>query len=412
MGAVRKLVRSDAAVSGAYLGVEASARGLRWRERLDPTAAKTAAAISQRHGLPELLGRVLASRGVMVDDVPVVLEPSIKALMPDPSSLRDMDKGAARLADAILRRERIAVFGDYDVDGACSAALMQRFLAAHGLQARIYIPDRLFEGYGPNPAAIETLAKDGAKLIVTVDCGTTSIAPLAVAGPLGADVVVVDHHQADERLPDVAAVINPNRQDDLSGLGHLCAAGVTFMVLVATSRHLRLKGHYTTERPAPDLLALLDLVGLATVCDVVPLKGLNRAFVTRGLQVMRQRRNIGLRALADAAGLAVAPTPYHLGFVLGPRINAGGRIGDAALGARLLATEDEMEAGRIAVVLDKLNRERGGGHGRRAGGSRSRPAAAAVGLRDMAQGRGGAGRQPAGRALPAAGLCDCLGWQG
>ena len=307
---------------------------------------------------PSCSGRVLASRGIAVDDVPVALDPSIKALMPDPSTLRDMDKGAARLADAILRKERIAVFGDYDVDGACSSALMKRFLAAHGLDARIYIPDRMFEGYGPNPAAIETLAKDGAKLIVTVDCGTTSIAPLAVAGPLGTDVVVVDHHQADERLPDVAAVINPNRQDDLSGLGHLCAAGVTFMVLVATSRHLRLKGHYTAERPAPDLLALLDLVALATVCDVVPLRGLNRAFVTRGLQVMRQRRNIGLKALNDAAGLAVPPTPYHLGFVLGPRINAGGRIGDAALGARLLATDDEMEAARIAVVLDKLNRER------------------------------------------------------
>jgi single-stranded-DNA-specific exonuclease len=357
MGAVRKL-RPDGDAGGAYLGVEASVRGLRWRERLDPAAAKTAAAISQRHGLPELLGRVLASRGVAVDEVPVVLDPSIKALMPDPSTLRDMDRGAARLADAILRRERIAVFGDYDVDGACSSALMQRFIRAHGLDARIYIPDRMLEGYGPNPTAIETLARDGAKLIVTVDCGTTSFAPLAVAGPLGADVVVVDHHQADERLPDVAAVINPNRQDDLSGLGHLCAAGVTFMLLVATARHLRLRGYYAAETPAPDLLALLDLVALATVCDVVPLKGLNRAFVTRGLMVMRQRRNTGLKALADAAGLAVAPTPYHLGFVLGPRINAGGRIGDAALGARLLATDDEMEAARIAVVLDKLNRER------------------------------------------------------
>jgi single-stranded-DNA-specific exonuclease len=357
MGAVRKL-RPDGDAGGAYLGVEASVRGLRWRERLDPAAAKTAAAISQRHGLPELLGRVLASRGVAVDEVPVVLDPSIKALMPDPSTLRDMDRGAARLADAILRRERIAVFGDYDVDGACSSALMQRFIRAHGLDARIYIPDRMLEGYGPNPTAIETLARDGAKLIVTVDCGTTSFAPLAVAGPLGADVVVVDHHQADERLPDVAAVINPNRQDDLSGLGHLCAAGVTFMLLVATARHLRLRGYYAAETPAPDLLALLDLVALATVCDVVPLKGLNRAFVTRGLLVMRQRRNTGLKALADAAGLAVAPTPYHLGFVLGPRINAGGRIGDAALGARLLATDDEMEAARIAVVLDKLNRER------------------------------------------------------
>src|SRR5262245_21340151 len=358
MGAVRKLIQADAAASGAYLGVEASARGMRWRERLDPAAAKMAAAISQRHALPELLGRVLASRGIAVDDVPVVLDPSIKALMPDPSTLRDMDKGAARLADAILRKERIAVFGDYDVDGACSSALMQRFLAAHGLDARIYIPDRLFEGYGPNPAAIETLAKDGAKLIITVDCGTTSIAPLAVAGPLGADVIVVDHHQADERLPDVAAVINPNRQDDLSGLGALCAAGVTFMVLVATSRELKSRGAYNAQSAAPDLLALLDLVALATVCDVVPLKGLNRAFVTKGLQDMRLRRNPGLRALTDAAGLAVPPTPYHLGFVLGPRINAGGRIGDCGLGARLLAGEDEMEAARIATILDKLNRER------------------------------------------------------
>ena len=230
----------------------------------------------------------------------------------------------------------------------------------------------MFEGYGPNPAAIETLAKDGAKLIVTVDCGTTSIAPLAVAGPLGADVVVVDHHQADERLPDVAAVINPNRQDDLSGLGHLCAAGVTFMVLVATSRQLRLRGHYTAERPAPDLLALLDLVALATVCDVVPLKGLNRAFVTQGLQVMRQRRNVGLKALTDAAGLAVPPTPYHLGFVLGPRINAGGRIGDAALGARLLATDDEMEAARIAVRARQAQPRAQGGRGADArGGDRA-----------------------------------------
>ena len=214
------------------------------------------------------------------------------------------------------------------------------------------------EGYGPNREAIEALVKEGARLIVTVDCGTTGVEPLAAAAPLGADVVVVDHHQAGERLPDVAAVVNPNRQDDLSGLGHLCAAGVVFMLLVATTRELRRRGFYGAACPPPDLLALLDLVGLATVCDVVPLEGLNRAYVTKGLQVMRQRRNTGLKALADAAGLAVAPTPYHLGFVLGPRINAGGRIGDAALGARLLATDDEMEAARIAVLLDKLNRER------------------------------------------------------
>ncbi len=352
--------RSDSGdvAAGAYLGVTASARGLAWRDRLDAAAAKTAIAISQRHALPELLGRVLASRGVGLDEVPVALDPTVKALMPDPSTVRDMEKGAARLAQAIVGNEAIAVFGDYDVDGACSAALLQRFLAAHGRDARIYIPDRMTEGYGPNREAIEALVKEGARLIVTVDCGTTGVEPLAAAGPLGADVVVVDHHQAGERLPDVAAVINPNRQDDLSGLGNLCAAGVVFMLLVATARELRRRGFYGPASPPADLLALLDLVGLATVCDVVPLEGLNRAYVTKGLQAMRQRRNTGLRALADAAGLAVPPTPYHLGFVLGPRINAGGRIGDAALGARLLATDDEMEAARIAVLLDKLNRER------------------------------------------------------
>ncbi|MFM9942709.1 MAG: single-stranded-DNA-specific exonuclease RecJ [Hyphomicrobiaceae bacterium] len=342
----------------AYLGVTKSARGFQWRERLGAGGAKDATTISQRHGLPELLGRILAARGIAPDDVPVTLDPTIKALMPDPSTLQDMDKAAARIADAVVKGERVAVFGDYDVDGACSSALVRRFMLAHGRDARIYIPDRIFEGYGPNPAAIETLVKDGATLIITVDCGVTSFEALAVAKPLGAEVVIIDHHQADVRLPDVHAVVNPNRQDDISGLGHLCAAGVVFMTLVATARELRKRGHYTSEQPAPDLLSMLDLVALATVADVVPLKTLNRAFVTRGLVVMRQRENTGLRALIDAAGLNQAPTPYHLGFILGPRINAGGRIGDAALGARLLSTDDEMEAGKIAVLLDKLNRER------------------------------------------------------
>ncbi|HEX4894425.1 MAG TPA: single-stranded-DNA-specific exonuclease RecJ, partial [Hyphomicrobiaceae bacterium] len=327
-------------------------------ERLEPGKASLATAISQRHGLPELLGRILAGRGIGLDEVPVTLEPTLKALMPDPSTLVDVDKAASRIADAVERREPVAIFGDYDVDGACSAALMARFLAAHGCPARIYIPDRIFEGYGPNPAAIETLIKEGARLIVTVDCGVTSFDALGVARKLGTDVVVLDHHQADVRLPDVHAVVNPNRQDDLSGLGHLCAAGVTFMALVATTRELRRRGHYGGERPPPELIRLLDLVALATVADVVPLRTLNRAFVVRGLEVMRQRENTGLRALIDSAGLNQAPTPYHLGFILGPRINAGGRIGDAALGSRLLATDDEMEAARIAVLLDKLNRER------------------------------------------------------
>jgi single-stranded-DNA-specific exonuclease len=358
MGAVHRLKPADDDKRDAYLGVWASVRGLAWRGRLDAAAAKTAVAISQRHGLPEMLGRVLASRGVGIDEVATALDPTVRALMPDPSTVRDMDKAAARLAQAIAAGEAIAVFGDYDVDGACSAALLQRFLAAHGRSARIYIPDRMTEGYGPNREAIEGLVREGSRLILTVDCGTTGVEPLAAAAPLGADVIVVDHHQAGERLPQVTAIVNPNRQDDLSGLGYLCAAGVTFMLLVATARELRRRGTYGANTPPPDLLALLDLVGLATVCDVVALQGLNRAYVAKGLQAMRQRRNVGLKALADAAGLAVAPTPYHLGFVLGPRINAGGRIGDAALGARLLATDDAVEAARIAVLLDKLNRER------------------------------------------------------
>lgn len=346
----------DDAAAGDFLAVRRSVRGYRWQERLLPAQRNTAVAIAQRHDLPELLGRVLAARDVTIDGVETFLEPTIRALMPDPSTVRDMDVAASRLADAIQKGERIAVFGDYDVDGACSSALMQLFFGLHDLGCRIYIPDRLHEGYGPNPDAIEMLARDGATLIVTVDCGTTSFEPLAVAAKLGVDVVVVDHHQADETLPDAVAVVNPNRQDDLSGLGQLCAAGVVFLLLVATSRELRRRGHYKTQ--PPDLLALLDLVALATVCDVVPLTGLNRAYVTKGLQVMHGRRNVGLKALFDAAGLDQAPTTYHLGFVLGPRINAGGRIGDSGLGAKLLSTTDETEAARISVLLDKLNRER------------------------------------------------------
>jgi len=342
----------------AFLGVKRSARGFFWRERLTGHGHAMAAAISQRHGLPDLLGRVLAGRGVDLEDVETFLDPSLKVLMPDPSALRDMDPAAARIADAVMKGERIAIFGDYDVDGACSSALMARFFQHHGLAARIYIPDRLFEGYGPNVAAIEGLIKDGAQLIITVDCGTTSFEPLGRATELGSEVIVIDHHQADETLPNVAAVVNPNRQDDVCGQGHLCAAGVVFLVLVAVARELRRRGYYSGGQAEPQLLELLDLVALATVCDVVPLIGLNRAYVTKGLQVMRQRRNVGLRALFDAAGLDQAPTPYHLGYILGPRINAGGRIGDSALGARLLSLHDSAEAQKIAETLDRLNRER------------------------------------------------------
>ena len=363
MAAVRKtkavgVAGEPAGPEAPFLGVAVSARGFAWRERLTPETRARATAISQRHGLPELMGRVLAARGSTLESVAVDLDPTLKALMPDPSALRDMDKAAARIADAIERREPVAIFGDYDVDGAASSALLARFLSAHETSSRIYIPDRIFEGYGPNAAAIEQLVKEGAKLIVTVDCGTTSFEPLAVARRLKTDCLVIDHHQADEKLPDVHAVVNPNRQDDVSGQGTLCAAGVVFLVLVAVTRELRKRKYYSDAMREPDLLSLLDIVALATVADVVPLTGLNRAYVKKGLTVMHARENTGLRALADAAALSQAPTPYHLGFILGPRINAGGRIGAAGLGAKLLSTEDPIEAQRIAELLDRLNKER------------------------------------------------------
>lgn len=353
----RPMPESAAGDPSLFLNVSQSARGYAWRERLPPGAHKLAAAISQQHGLPDLLGRVLAARGIGLDEVPVVLDPTIKALLPDPASLRDMDKAAARIADAIAAKQPVAIFGDYDVDGASSSALLHRFLTHHGVAARIYIPDRLFEGYGPNTTAIQSLIAEGARLIVTVDCGTTSFEPLGSAKGR-CDVIVIDHHQADERLPQVHAVVNPNRQDDISGQGHLCAAGVVFLVLVATLKELRRRGVYGADLSPPDLLSELDIVALATVCDVVPLTGVNRAFVTKGLQVMRRRENAGLKALFDAAGLDAAPNPYHLGFILGPRINAGGRIGDSALGSKLLATNDPVEAARIAAILDQLNKQR------------------------------------------------------
>jgi single-stranded-DNA-specific exonuclease len=358
MGALRKRREADLAEearSPHFLGVRQSARGFSWRESLRPEQANLALAISQQHDLPEILGRVLAARNVSLDETALFLDPTIKALMPDPSSLTGMETAASRLADAIERREAVGIFGDYDVDGACSSALLARFLSHHGVHPRIYIPDRLSEGYGPNAAALALLADEGAKLIVTVDCGTTSFEALESAK---VPVVVVDHHQADERLPAVHAVVNPNRQDDISGQGHLAAAGVTFLVLVAAARVLRGRGFYGDTCSEPNLLDDLDLVALATVADVVPLVGLNRAFVTKGLAVMRSRKNIGLKALADAARLSEEPTTYHLGYILGPRINAGGRIGDSGLGARLLSTEDETEAARIAGLLDRLNMER------------------------------------------------------
>lgn len=338
----------------AFLGVEHSLKGRRWQERLTQAQGNIALAISQETGLPDIVGRVLAGRGVTAKGAQAWLAPSIRELMPDPSVMTAMDEAASRIADAVERRERIAIFGDYDVDGASSSALMARFLESQNVPHEIYIPDRIFEGYGPNPAAIRELAGRGARLIITVDCGSTSHKSLGEARALGCDAVVLDHHQTGTELPPALALVNPNREDDLSGLGNLCAAGVTFMALVAVQRELRRRG----RQPGLDLLANLDLVALATVCDVVPLTGLNRAFVTQGLKVMRHQSNPGLAALSKAARLDGPVSPYHLGFLLGPRINAGGRIGDAALGSRLLATGDGYEAERIAAELDQLNAKR------------------------------------------------------
>lgn len=340
-----------------FLGVSRSVLGRLWRDRLDAPGLGRAEALAQVEGIPDIVARVLAGRGVEAAEALRYLEPKLRDLLPDPSTLIGMDAAAERLARAAATGERVAIFGDYDVDGACSAALLAGFLEEAGARPRIHIPDRLIEGYGPNSEAIRMLAGEGATLLVTVDCGTTSHEPLAEARRLGLDVVVLDHHQAPEQLPEVAALVNPNRQDDLSGLGHLCAAGVVFLALVATNRALRRQGFWAARRE-PDLLAALDLVGLATVADVVPLKGLNRAFVRQGIAMMRGRSRPGLAALLDVAGLDGPVQPWHLGFLIGPRINAGGRIGDAGLGARLLRTEDEVEARAIAAELNRLNQER------------------------------------------------------
>ncbi len=357
MTAALKYRVAESASAPALLGVERSARGYRWVERLDPARGLTATAIAQAHALPELLGRVLAARGAEVGTTSRYLDPSLRTLLPDPARLQDMERAAMRFASAITGAERIAVFGDYDVDGAASVALIERYLRAHGQQPATYIPDRLTEGYGPTPESLGALAQDGARLILTVDCGTTAAPAIDAANAAGAEVIVIDHHQADEALPRAFAVLNPNRQDDLSGQGHLAAAGVVFLFLVAATRALRREGYYR-GRAEPDLLGLLDLVALATICDVVPLKEANRAFVAKGLKMLRLRNNAGLRALADVARIDAAPTPYTLGFILGPRINAGGRVGSSHLGAKLLASDDDIEARAIAERLETLNAER------------------------------------------------------
>lgn len=334
--------------NNTFLNVTSSATGRRW---VGPSIdeERLGLAISQATGFPPVLGQILANRGVQPEDATAYLTPSLRELMPDPSSLIDMDKAAERFLQAVDQKQRIAIFADYDVDGGSSAALLIVWLRERGLNATLYIPDRIDEGYGPNNEAMEMLGRSH-NLIVAVDCGTLSHEPIAAAG---VDVIVLDHHLGGETLPPAVAVVNPNRQDETGDLSYLCAAAVVFLLLAAVNRNLRNRGE-----KGPDLIAMLDLVALATVADVAPLVGFNRALVRQGLTVMANRQRIGLVALSDIARMNTAPSSYHLGYLLGPRINAGGRVGAANLGARLLATNDPSEATALAERLDALNTER------------------------------------------------------
>lgn len=338
------------------LEVQKSVLGKKWA--LTPMDTRLAEGISQSFGLPEILGRILVARGIEFDAVNDFLNPSLKNQLPDPSTLLDMDKAALRIAKAIVSGEKTAVFGDYDVDGATSSALLKRYFKALGCDLGVYIPDRIKEGYGPNAPALEKLAADGTKLVVTVDCGATAFDALAAGTSAGLDIVVLDHHRAEAEIPKAHAVVNPNRLDDTSGQGHLAAVGVTFLTLVAVNRILRGQNYFTAERPEPRILMWLDLVALGTVCDVVPLTGVNRAFVAQGLRVMAMRQNPGLVALADLNTLSGQPNTFHAGFVFGPRVNAGGRVGESGLGTRLLSTDDPLEARALAAQLHAYNAER------------------------------------------------------
>lgn len=333
----------------AFLSVETSLTGRRW-QGLTPEQGRRAEAIAQIAALPLPVTRVMARLGVVADQAKTYLAPQLRDLLPDPRVLKDMEKAARRFVTALSKKQKIAIFADYDVDGGASAALLVSWLRDMGHAGTLYVPDRIDEGYGPNAPAMMALAMDH-DLIICVDCGTLSHAPIAAAK--GTDIIVLDHHLGGNSLPDALAVVNPNRQDEDGELAHLCAAAVVFLMLVEANRQLRAVG-----TKGPDLLALLDLVALATVADVAPLIGVNRALVRQGLTVMARRARPGLVALADAAGMDTAPNPYHLGFLLGPRVNAGGRVGAADLGARLLATADPHEATALAERLEQLNTER------------------------------------------------------
>jgi single-stranded-DNA-specific exonuclease len=322
-----------------------------------PFSDRTALALAQRHGVHEVVGKLLAIRGIALDTAEVFLNPRLKELLPDPFHLMDMDRAVDRMVGALNNGETIAVFGDYDVDGATSSALLKRYMAMLGRSLIVYIPDRMAEGYGPNRGAFDTLKARGVKLVITVDCGIVAHDALGYARDLGLDVVVIDHHVGETALPPAVAVVNPNRLDETSPCGHLAAVGVTFLFLVALNQTLKQQGFFETQ-PEPNLLLLLDIVALGTVCDVVPLHGINRAFVAQGLKVLGRRMNTGLKVLSDVARLDEAPSPYHLGFILGPHINAGGRVGQSDMGSKLLSCDDAQEALLYAQALALHNSER------------------------------------------------------
>src|SRR6218665_760467 len=344
-------------VSSAGLDVAVSVLDKKWA--FTPTDERLAIAMAQAHGLPLIVTRLVAGRGVGLDGVQCFMNPTLREQMPDPYVLRDMQAAAERIADAIEKDQRVAVFGDYDVDGATSSALLKRFFNALGLPLTVYIPDRIAEGYGPNAAALQKLREQGAELLVTVDCGITAYDAIAAGRAAGLDIVILDHHRAEPALPDAHAVVNPNRLDCDSGLGHMAAVGVTFLAIVAINRVLRQRGYYAAHNlPEPHILKWLDIVALGTVCDVVPLTGINRAFVSQGLKVMAMRQNAGLVALGDVAGVSQEIGAFHAGFVFGPRVNAGGRVGEPGLGWRLLSTDHAHERRALATRLHDYNSER------------------------------------------------------
>ena len=334
-----------------------SALGIQWQQK--PYDSRLSLAIAQRNDVSESLAKLLASKDIALEEVENFLNPTIKASLPDPFLLLDMDIAAGKIVNSIINQKQIVIFGDYDVDGATSSALLKRFFKMVGINVGIYIPDRIEEGYGPNSNALLKLKEQGADLVITVDCGTSSFEPLETAAKAGLEIIVVDHHLGALEKPKAAAIINPNRLDEKFPHKNLAAVGVCFLLCVAVNKLLREQDYYQKQQlPEANLLSLLDLVALGTVCDVVPLTGVNRALVSQGLKVMKSRKNIGIRSLCDVAALDEAPSAYHLGFVLGPRINAGGRVGKSGLGADLLSTDDEKQAIQIAGQLDIYNKQR------------------------------------------------------